>query len=153
MTAWLSQNDTERLGADLAVANSATYVLRRFQDDPIVRALAFKDESELLERIRTVDSEARPKFEDEVEGYAALVAATVGGHLTSLSKYGQRDRGSLRWLNQIIKLATDQASPPRTVRNIGRNDYQFNISAPQVTVVTTSTSTDVRATKKIEAPK
>jgi len=111
-----------------------------------------KIESELLERIRAVESEAKPKFEDEVEGYAALVAATVGGYLKSLSKYGHRERGSLKWLNQIIKLATDQASPPRTARTIGRNDYQFNISAPQVTVVTTSTSTDVRPTKKVVVP-
>jgi hypothetical protein len=147
---WLSQNDVERLGADLAVANSASYIFRRFRADPTVKALALRDGKELLEGIRRSEQAAPPKLEDEVLGYAAAVAALTSGHAPDLTAYIATSSGALKWLPQLIELARQEAGPPVNVVSIGQNQYQFNVSTPANVRVTSTSSGTSRPSSRSE---
>ena len=52
---FLTEEDMRRLGTELAVANTASYVFRRFRNDPMVRALAMREPSALIEVLKQAD--------------------------------------------------------------------------------------------------
>lgn len=135
---FLTQPDIRRLSTELAVANTGSYVLRRFASDPVVRALALRPADQLLHVIKRADSQCPVPLEAEVEGYAAAVALSLGGHLAALEQYALARPEGLKWLPHVIAAARGQREAAVTMTSVRQNEYAFKLTPGPVIVSTSS---------------
>jgi hypothetical protein len=133
----MTPNDVRRLATELAVANTGSYVFRRFADDPIVKAMALRSETDLLDAVKAADAAPTPiPLDIEVAGYAAAIALLLGQGLATLEAYGLLRQSGLKWLPQIIETARADRRPRASITSLRQNDYAFNFSPTSVTMST-----------------
>lgn len=133
---FLTNNDVRRLAAELAVANSAGYILRRFGEDPVVRGLGLRSPNDLLAVVRHADQQPEPTLEQEVQGYAAAVALVISGAHAVLEAYALTQVGGLVYLPELVALSRSTGTQVN-VQKMATNDYRVSLS-PGITVSTSS---------------
>jgi len=131
----LSIDDVHRLAGDLAMANSAIYVYRRFRDDPLVKALGFRKTPELIAAVHAADATEKPSLDVEVTGYAALVALVSSDRASKLEPYTLTGSGGLKWKHEILQIADERNRPRGTIEVVGKNGYRVNIGGePMISI-------------------
>lgn len=126
---FLSPNDLRRLGTELDVTNTGSFLYRRFAADPVVRALALRKSDDLLAAVRHADAKTPPSLDEEIEAYAAAVAMLVGGNAGQLEQYALARPAGLRWIPGILSaFRSSPQSSSVSVQQVSRNDYRISIS-------------------------
>lgn len=136
---FLSSQDVERLGVDYAVANTPSYVYRRFRDDPMVKALALRSDAELVDALGSADAVKNPSEDRKIEAYAAAIGLLISSRQLIVERYLRENTDTcLSWLRGILEysLSLNRTGIARKV--ISGRDYRIDLESRPIVSTTNS---------------
>lgn len=119
------------------VANTPTYLYRRFRSQEIIRDLANRySEEDLIDYIKKIDSSQNPSISDVANAYAVSVALTFKNSETVKKLLKSYELKKLEWVLRIVQIWLITEIPTTSsdfyVEN-ARVNYNINMSSSKST--------------------
>ena len=138
----LSQTEIDKLTDMYLVANTPSYLYRRFRDSVIVERVAKDSTAEqLLETIRTVDKLEDRELLEVVKAYTATVALTFLDPRAFQEALGKIEIVHLEWVLPILSLWHETQVPISTHSVL----YKPPLSVDAIIITTPTSTTSHRA--------
>jgi hypothetical protein len=136
---FLNKSDIDRLLPDLAVANSASFLFRRYFQDPVVSSLALRAVAELEARVKEVHGNNEAHLPDVVDGYAAAVALLRAGQVAIVERIAGQP-GKLSWLSGLAKSVSGSKLGNTGVKTVSANAYRIQVTDAPMFLTTSGLS-------------